>query len=350
MGNQKQLRKQALKTRNISFILLCILGLGMVACKNDPSVSTEGPKDPGTVQPIKVPLFERDSAYAHVAKQVSFGPRVPGTEGHKATREWLVKKFKSYGASVTEQSFKANTAPLGEVRGYNIIASFNPTYARRVVLSAHWDTRFAADEDDTDATKPIDGADDGGSGVGVLVEIGRLLKENPIMVGVDIVLFDLEDQGTSEGTQDTWCLGSQYWAQNPHTKSYRAEYGILLDMVGAKGAIFQKEDLTNVFPPDKIKKIHALYDKVWAMAQGMKQGDLFVNVKGRAFTDDHYFVNLYTDIPMIDIIHKPLDSAKGFGEHWHTHDDNMDIIDPSVLGAVGQVVTAYLYNNSRPPL
>ena len=322
----------------------------MFSCKKDPSVNTETPKDSTPVQTIKVPLFVRDSAYAHVARQVSFGPRVPGTAGHKATRQWLVQKFKSYGASVTEQSFKANTTPLGEVRGTNIIASFNPTYARRVVLSAHWDTRFAADEDDTNSTAPLDGADDGGSGVGVLVEIGRLIKENPIQVGVDIVLFDVEDQGTSEGSQDTWCLGSQYWAQNLHVKSYRAEYGILLDMVGAKGAVFQKEDLTNVFQPEKITRIHAVYDKVWAMAQGMKQGALFLDVKGRAFTDDHYFVNLHTDIPMIDIIHKPLESAKGFGTHWHTHDDNMSVIDPSVLGSVGQVVTAYLYNNSRPPL
>ncbi|MEO5907437.1 MAG: M28 family peptidase [Saprospiraceae bacterium] len=329
----------------ISILLL----LFTLSCKRDVSVTKEPDQVDNT--PIKVPLFVRDSAYAHVARQVAFGPRVPGTEGHKATKNWLVQKLKGYGASVQEQSFKATTETIGEVRGTNVIASFNPTYARRVLLAAHWDTRYNADEDPANPKTAHDGADDGGSGVGVLLEIARLIKENPINVGVDIVLFDVEDQGTSEGSPNTWCIGAQYWAQNPHVQSYRAEYGILLDMVGAKGAVFQKEDLTRVFAqPEKIARIHALYDKVWALAQGMKQSALFVNTRGRSFIDDHYFVNLYTEIPMIDIIHKPLNSAKGFGEHWHTHDDNMEIIDPSVLGAVGQVVTAYLYNNSKPVL
>jgi hypothetical protein len=332
-----------------NIICICLLAATLFSCKRDPQVQ-DPVTDPVETAPVKVPLFVRDSAYAFVEKQVAFGPRVPGSEGHKATRQWIVNKMRSYGAKVTEQSFKANMKPIGEVRATNIIASFNPTYARRVLLAAHWDTRFAADEDETDANKPIDGADDGGSGVGVLIEIGRLLKENPIPVGVDIIFFDAEDQGTNDGAQNTWCLGAQYWGQNPHIKSYRAEYGILLDMVGAKGAIFQKEELTNVFPPDKVKRIHTLYDKVWSLAQGMKHGALFVNAKGNPITDDHYFVNLYTDIPMIDIIHKPLSSPNGFGPHWHTHDDNMNVIDPNVLGAVGQVVTAYLYNNSKPAL
>lgn len=329
-----------------SIIALSITSF-LISCKSDPP-PPDPSTDPQVSIPVRIPLFMRDSAYANIARQVSFGPRVPGSKGHDATRKWLVAKLKSYGATVTEQSFKANMPPIGEVRATNIIASFNPTYARRVLLAAHWDTRFAADEDETDANKPLDGADDGGSGVGVLLEIARLISENPIQVGVDIVFFDAEDQGTNNGPQTAWCLGSQYWAQNPHVKSYRAEYGILLDMVGAKGAVFQKEDLTGVFPPNKVQRIHALYDKVWALAQGMKQGALFVNNRGKPITDDHFFVNYYTDIPMIDIIHKPLNNENSFGPHWHTHDDNMDVIDPAVLGAVGQVVTAYLYNNSRP--
>lgn len=328
------------------FLIILIFLLG--SCKREGQVQEPDTSQPA--KPIQVPLFSRDSAFAYVAKQVSFGPRVPGTKGHDETRKWIVQKFKSLGASVTEQSFKANTETIGDVRGTNIIASFNPTYARRVLLGAHWDTRYAADEDVKDANKAHEGADDGGSGVGVLIELARLISQNPIKIGVDIVLFDAEDQGSSDGAQTTWCLGSQYWAQNPHVKSYRAEYGILLDMVGAKGAVFQKEDVSSVFPPQKVSRIHELYDKVWAMAQGMKQGALFLNVRGRPFTDDHYFVNLYTDIPMIDIIHKPLNSPKGFGPHWHTHADNMEIIDRSVLGAVGQVVTAYVYNNSKPNL
>ncbi len=336
--------------RHKSFLLVASFALFIYSCKKDAQVNNE-PKDGTTAtSTVQVPIFSKDSAYAFVAKQVSFGPRVPGTEAHKTTRQWLVQKFKSYGVAVNEQSFKANTIPLGEVRSVNIIASFNPTYARRVILAAHWDTRFAADEDDTNPKEKFDGADDGGSGVAVLLEIARLLKDNPIGLGVDLILFDAEDQGTSDGREDTWCLGSQYWAQHPHVKAYRAEYGILLDMVGAKGATFQKEELNNVFTPEKVRKIHKIYDQLWAQAKGMNQGALFIDLKGKPFIDDHYYINLNTDIPMIDIINKPVDSAKGFGKYWHTHDDNMNIIDPNTLGAVGQVVTAFLYNSSRTPL
>jgi Zn-dependent M28 family amino/carboxypeptidase len=296
---------------NKNILLLLVIAL-VFACKNEPDTAppTDGTSTPPAT--IQVPIFSKDSAFAFVAKQVDFGPRVPGSEAHKATRQWLVQKMKSYGASVIEQSFKAKTATIGDVRAVNIIASFNPTYARRVVLAAHWDTRFAADEDSERTKEPLDGADDGGSGVGVLLEMARLIQAHPISIGVDIVFFDVEDQGTSGGPLEDWCIGSQYWAQNPHTKGYRAEYGILLDMVGAKGAVFQKEDLKGVFQPQKANRITAHYDKVWALAAGMGKSAHFLNNKSKPITDDHYFVNLHTDIPMIDIIHKPVESEKGF--------------------------------------
>lgn len=331
-------------------IFLFTLLLLVYSCKKEPDQGVVDNETPQHLESVKVPAFSKDSAYVFVEKQVSFGPRVPGNPAHQAMRQWLVGKLKGYGASVTEQTFKATTATIGEVRAANVIASFNPTYARRIVLAAHWDTRYAADEDVKGADQPSDGADDGGSGVGILLEIARLLKDHPIGIGVDLVFFDAEDQGASDSGAETWCLGSQYWAQNPHVRGYRAEFGILLDMVGAKGAQFQREDLTSVFPAAKVNRIHHHYDKLWSMARGMNKSVYFLDNRTRPITDDHYFVNLYTDIPMIDIINKPVNSTKGFGDHWHTHGDNMEVIDASVLGAVGQVVTAYVFNSSTNPL
>lgn len=327
------------------FLLLLI-----VACKNDPATTTPVEDHPTSAAPVKVPVFSKDSAFHYVSQQVAFGPRVPGTDGHQATREWLVNTLKSTGASVKEQTFKAKTSTIGEVRSANIIASFNPTYARRVVLAAHWDTRYVADEDITNPDKPHDGADDGGSGVGVLLEVARLIQDNPIGIGVDIILFDAEDQGSTSGGSESWCLGSQYWSKNPHVNSYRAEYGILLDMVGAKGAVFRKEQLTGVFFPAKVSNIQKVYNNVWALAKGMNKSNYFVDMYTGPVTDDHFFVNLNTEIPMIDIIYKSIEHPNGFGAHWHTHDDNMNVIDPNTLGAVGQVVTAFIYNSSKAPL
>jgi len=328
-----------------TFLISALLLAG--ACKNG-NEAVEEPKI-DTSKPITVPAFSKDSAFAFVQKQVSFGPRVPGTNGHKATQQWLVQQFKKYGATVTEQSFKANFATIGEIRSTNIIASYNPKYARRVVLAAHWDTRYEADQDGGRPKDPADGADDGGSGVGILLEIARLVQQNPLPIGVDIILFDAEDQGAHEGAPETWCLGSQYWSTNPHIKGYRAEYGILLDMAGSKGAVFMKENPSEFYPADKASKINHLYDKVWELAVGMGHGNLFVNTRKGVITDDHLFVNQYTSIPMIDIINRPLNSETGFGPYWHTHDDNMEVIDPKVLGAVGQVVTAYVYRSVKNP-
>jgi hypothetical protein len=107
--------------------------------------------------------------------------------------------------------------------------------------------------------------------------------------------------------------------------------------------------VSSIFPPAKANRIHHHYDKVWQLAQGMGHGKLFINQKLKPVTDDHLFVNSYTDIPMIDIIHRSQMQDAGFGPHWHTHDDNLQVIDPQVLGAVGQVVLAYLYNSSKSP-
>ncbi len=298
------------------------------------------------VQPartVSVPSFNQDSAYAFVAAQVAFGPRVPNTAAHRQCRDWLAAKLESYGAQVVLQDFTATAYTGQQLQCTNIIGSFNPKATKRILLAAHWDTRFISDQEhDISKQKlPVLGADDGASGVAVLLEIARQLSLHPLDIGVDIIFFDAEDQGEDSGmSAETWCLGSQYWARNPHVAGYKPKYGILLDMVGAKGARFAKEAASMSFAP-------WLVNKVWKLAQQMGYGQFFVDAATSGVTDDHFFVATIARIPMIDIINKPADSPTGFGTHWHTQADNLDIISKRTLKAVGQVITAVTYRENN---
>ncbi len=215
------------------------------------------------------------------------------------------------------------------------------------MLAAHWDSRPYADHDansDNHRT-PIDGANDGASGVGVLLEIARLLDENPIdenLGGVDIVLFDLEDYGpaTQERNQyseDTWALGSQYWAKTPHIPGYQAQFGILLDMVGAADPEFPREYFSQQYAS-------WVLDKVWRKAFDLGYGSYFVNRPGSPISDDHVPMNEIAGIPTINIIHLDPNSTNGtFFDHWHTVNDNLSIIDKETLRIVGEVVASVIY-------
>ncbi|RNC85286.1 MAG: M28 family peptidase [Balneola sp.] len=288
----------------------------------------------------EVPAFNADSAYQFIQAQVDFGPRVPNTFGHVETRKYLEQKFRGYAGfgSVFTQSFETpgytDTLQLS-----NIIAAFNPTAQDRIMLSAHWDTRPRADEDTIRVADYIPGADDGGSGVGVLVELARIFSENPPPIGVDIVLFDGEDYGVS-GDLNYYFLGSRYWSQNPPVPGYSPRFAILLDMVGAEGAKFPKEEYSMMYGPN-------IVNGVWDIAVEMGHENLFLDQRGAAIQDDHYIVNQYTDIPMINIINHKFSAEGGssvFGDHWHTHQDNMDIISKETLQVVGDVLLELIYN------
>lgn len=326
--------------RWIAPALLCLLALGWAACTSDSDADNGSTTtEPVTRTPVKVPSFNRDSAYAFVERQVAFGPRVVNTPAHAATRRYLVEQLKSFGLEVTEQNFTA-TAYTGEkLNSTNIIARYKPAAARRVMLFAHWDSRPFADSplNEGDKTAPVLGADDGASGVGVLLEIARLLQDNPLDRGIDIVLLDAEDYGDSGGDPETYALGAQYFARNLPAGP-RPEYGILLDMVGAKNARFPVEAYSIQFAPEVVRS-------VWGLADQMGLGNYFVPENGGAITDDHYFINTIAGIPTIDIINRTNNTETGFGAHWHTDGDDMSVIDSRTLRAVGQVVLAVIYRD-----
>lgn len=287
----------------------------------------------------EVPTFNADSAYQFVQKQVSFGPRNPNSEGHQQTKEYLLDKLRSYAGDqavypqeFTSVGYKGDTLALT-----NIIAAFNMRSSDRIMLCAHWDTRPRADKDSQNPDKPILGADDGGSGVGVLIELARLFEENPPPIGVDIVLFDGEDYGR-EGDLSKYFLGSRYWANNPPVKGYSPRFGILLDMVGGENAKFPKEQYSMRFAP-------ALVNELWAIADDKGLENLFVDTEGNSISDDHVVINKILGIPTINVIrHTPGTNGSQFAPYWHTHGDNMQIISKETMQGVGSVLSELIYN------
>lgn len=291
------------------------------------------------------PDFNADSAYHFVNKQVSFGPRVPNTSQHIACGDYLVTQLKRFGADVVEQKADLRAYNGTILKARNIIGSFNTDKKERILLFAHWDTRPFADQDPNpdNYRKPILGANDGASGVGVLLEIARVIARDSINMGVDIIFFDAEDYGIpsfERGVYDddnSWCLGSQYWAENPHKPNYKARFGILLDMVGAPDAKFYKEYFSK-------KYAAAVLGKTWGTARNLGYGKYFVDGEGGMITDDHLPVNEVMKIPSIDIIQYDRNSGTGFGWYWHTLKDDMSNISKETLKAVGQTVLEVIYN------
>ena len=324
-------------------MLYILFAAAMISCSQTPSSSSAKVES----QPVKqqnVPAFDADSAWVFVENQVKFGPRVPNSEAHMACGNYLTSELKRFGAQVYEQEATLTAYNGTQLKAKNIIGSYNPENSKRVLLFAHWDSRPYADHDKDPANhkKPIDGADDGASGVGVLLEMARQFSIKSPAIGIDIIFFDAEDYGTPEFVKEykenTWCLGAQFWAKNPHVKGYKADFGILLDMVGAKNASFFKEATSMRYAPQ-------IVEEVWSTARDLGYGKFFINAEGGAITDDHQYVILGRNIPCIDIIYTDPESDNGFGPHWHTQNDTMDNIDRETLKAVGQTVLQVVYNH-----
>ena len=308
----------------------------ITSCSNETEQPTENIVQPKVeVKKTPTPNFNADSAYSFVQAQIDFGPRVPGTPAHAKCADYLSAKLKSYGFEVIIQNGTVTTFDKKKFNLKNIIGSFKPELQSRILLCSHWDTRPWTDEDTKDADKPFDSANDGPSGVGVALEVARQVSLANPNIGVDIIYFDLEDWGTS-GDNDSWCLGSQYWSKNLHKPNYSANFGILMDMVGAPNAMFPKEG-------NSVELASAAVEKVWKAANDIGYGNYFVS-QTRHFvgTDDHLPVNK-AGIPCIDIIEYN-QATGGFGEYHHTHKDNMDVIDRNTLKAVGQTLLEVIYS------
>lgn len=309
--------------------------MGCSSTSNKTSSADTASTDKSSDPPIE---FNSDSAYSFVIAQCKFGARIPGSEAHRCCGDYIADRLKQYGANVIEQHMKLTTFDGTSIDARNIIGEYNLDATRRLLLIAHWDCRPWADEDPDPARRneSVMGANDGASGVAVLLEVARQLSAESPSIGVDILFVDVEDWGRSGiGNDATWALGTQYWTANPHRQGYRPMYGILLDMVGASGATFAREYFS-------VRYAQGFVDEVWRTAREAGYGSYFVDDYGGAITDDHVFVN-QVGIPCIDIIDQRSDGS-GFFKQWHTTADTPDIIDPTTLKAVGQTVINVIYS------
>ena len=298
-----------------------------------------------TVVESVAPAFDADSAYSYVAHQCAFGPRTMNSAAHDSCGNYIAREMARHGAVVFDQYADLQLYDGTPIRSRNIIASFDTTNACRVLVCAHWDSRPWADHDSdkSNHNTAIDGANDGASGVGILLEIARQLQQTPPPVGVDLVCFDAEDCGVPDWADydgdagDTWCLGSQFWSRRVSASGYSARFGILLDMVGGENTVFCKEQLSMHFAP-------SIVDKVWSAGQRIGYAKYFNNSVGGGVTDDHVPVNRQAGIPCIDIIGTNADKREGFPATWHTVNDNIQHIDRPTLKAVGQTVLEVIYS------
>lgn len=319
----------------ISLVLL------VASCGNLKKQTTD---ESASLQPVG-PVFCADSAYLYCQAQCDFGPRIMNSKAHDDCEKWIISKFESFGMQVTPQKAVLKGYDGTSLNSTNIIASYRPDLTDRVLLCAHWDSRPWADNDPDEANwkTPVMAANDGASGVAVMLEIARLLSKDTLQLGVDFICFDAEDWGVPQWNEDnfdsdSWALGAQYWSTNLHKKGYRARFGILLDMVGGQGAQFYKEAMS-------VQYANHIVEKVWRAAQVVGYGSMFPSQQGTGVTDDHISVNTKAKIPTIDIIpYYPNCEQSSFGPTWHTVNDDMEHIDKNTLQAVGQTLIQVLFS------
>jgi glutaminyl-peptide cyclotransferase len=321
-----------------------MLALALLCCFASCGTTDSGEADQGLKPLVKAPAFNADNAYAHVQSQLAFGPRVPGTASQLKCADWMVAELKKSCDSVFTQKVSVTQPVSGKVFPcINIVGAINPLAKSRILLLCHWDSRGMADNDSNKAnhSKAIDAADDGASGVAVLLEIARAINTQKLDIGVDILMADVEDMGKNEyevaGQESSFCLGTRFWAKAPHLPNYTANYGICLDMVGARGAEFRLEQYSKQVAGD-------FQNKIWSTASSLGYQNYFIYEDGGGITDDHVEVHKYARIPSVDIINTSQTSGTGFAKHWHTLDDNIAVIDKNTMKAVGQTVLQVLYD------
>ena len=348
--------------RPLVFLPLLAAMLAIAACTSrNTSTATQQPPSPT----IHTPAFCADTAMAYVIAQCAFGPRVPGTPAHATCADWIAARFTAHGAHVINHTTTVNGYDSHSLPCRNIMARINPDAPARILITAHYDSRAWADNDPDEARHhdPVLAANDGASGIAVMLELARAIASTAIpdtvatvpddslsgitspVIGIDFICFDVEDQGHPQWADDYdeeadesgfWCLGSRAWAEEAFNRGYTARFAINLDMVGGRGARFCQEGYSRRYAP-------AIVDLVWRTAADLGHADLFPATISGYVMDDHVPVMQLAEIPAIDIIPNVEGQRSSFGQTWHTVADTPENIDPNVLAAVGQTLLRVIY-------
>ncbi len=320
------------------FVPLALLAVLCVACGQQSAHQTPA-KNTREQEPVRetalqttIPQYNGESAFAYLVKQTSFGPRNPNSPGHRQCLDYLATTLRQFADDVQLQPFTHQGYDGKMLYLTNVIARFLPDRRDRILLCAHWDTRPRADQDLDPAkrSQPILGANDGASGVAVLLELAAMFKKNPPPVGVDIVLFDGEDYGM-EGDLKNYFLGATYFARNKPS-DYLPQFGILLDMVGDASLEIPREGHSVRYAPDVV-------DRVWSIAKGLGFWQ-FVDDVEEAISDDHLVLN-EAGIKTIDVI--DFNYPDRSNRFWHTHEDVPEHCSPNSLEVVGTVLIHVVY-------
>lgn len=282
----------------------------------------------------RIPVFNGNAAFTHLVAQCDFGPRNPGSVGHQKALDYFLNVLTTLADTVSTQSFtEIMPRSKQKVEMHNIIAQFNPKAKKQIMISAHWDTRPWGDRSLSIMRKdqPILGANDGASGVAILLELAKVLHDNPQKIGVNLVLFDAEDFGSS-GDSWSYCKGSQYFAKNlPITLP---EYAINLDMVGDANLEIYIERIS-------YKQNPSLVLDLWGLAEELKLSG-FKKMAKHSIFDDHVPLYELAGIPAVDIIDFDYPDEKT--NYHHTYNDIVENCSPESLRQVGTLMVHHIYN------
>ena len=284
-----------------------------------------------------VPNFDEDHAFSYLVAQCDFGPRNPGSDGYYACLDYLITELDQSANEIILQDFSYQEQRYNKRYNLeNIVARFNPDAEFQTVISAHWDTRPWADQEDLrqDRDQPIIGANDGASGVAILLELAKIMGENPPPIGVNLVFFDGEDLGVP-GENETYCQGSRFFAKNLPIP--RPDEAINLDMVGDKQLVLPIERYSLEYHPKLVRHL-------WDRAKDMGL-DAFIGRVDYAIYDDHIPLNEIAGIPSINII--DFKYPNSYANFWHTLNDIPENCSEESLGQVGALMVDYIYNREE---